>query len=346
MDFYIDDNIFKNPEKNEKEKKPKKPIKKKKNKKGIDFVDYAKDKGIDFNIEYENVEVSHEYTKCNNQKGKKFGNQQYKEKQQQHYQFKQQYDQQLKSDQINVNQSNQQRQFHQVKSNKFDQMDNKKQHQQINTQMPNNEGYQQIGYNTNLNNINKLNNNSHLIQQKLWYDQQQLLQQAQQQKNYLYQQQQIPQWNFQYQQMDNGAILVSTLEFLFSFDNIKTDRVLCSMMSKDGFVALPQLSTHPRLQKFILSKEIIEDLFNKVTYTDLEIRETFEGIIFFRNKNYNAYMGQEQAMPMQMYQYDNMQKMIMNNYNMNMMKEKNYPQQLHPFQPPQQQQYYPNPNAK
>lgn len=385
MDFYLDENIFKNPEKSEKEQKGLKGKKKKKNKKGIDFIEYAKDKGIDFNIEYENTEPSHDYLKGNNQyykdqRRKKNWNQyQGKDKQQQlHQQHHQQnhskqqnHDQQpqLQGDLMNAEHSNsnqqqqqqqrqQERQFHQVKTNKFDQTDNKKQQQQqhMNNQMlppsmmNNQGGYQQTGYNMNMN-MNNMNSNSNIIMnQTQWYEQQQqqMAIQAQQQKNYLYQQQKVPQWNSQYQQMDNGAILISTLEFLFSFDNIKVDRLLCLMMNNEGYVALPQLSTHPRLQKFILSKEIIEDLFNKVTYTEVELRETYDGIVLFRNKNWNAYMGGGQSMSMKINQYDNMQNMLMTpiyNNNPNMLSGKNYPQQFNPYQRPQQQ-YYPNANTK
>lgn len=384
MDFYLDENIFKNPEKSEKEQKGLKGKKKKKNKKGIDFIEYAKDKGIDFNIEYENTEPSHDYLKGNNQyykdqrRKKNWNQNQGKDKQQQ---LNQQYHQQnhlkqqnhgqqpqLQGDLMNAEHSNsnqqqqqqqrqQERQFHQIKTNKFDKTDNKKQQQQhMNNQMlppsmmNSQGGYQQTGYNMNMN-MNNMNSNSNIIMnQTQWYEQQQqqMAIQAQQQKNYLYQQQKVPQWNSQYQQMDNGAILISTLEFLFSFDNIKADRLLCSMMNNEGYVALPQLSTHPRLQKFILSKEIIEDLFNKVTYTEVELRETYDGIVLFRNKNWNAFMGGGQSMSMKINQYDNMQNMLMTpnyNNNPNMVSGKNYPQQFNPYQRPQQQ-YYPNANPK
>lgn len=81
---------------------------------------------------------------------------------------------------------------------------------------------------------------------------------------------------------------LNIIEYLFSIENLNEDYNMRKILNEEGYVSVDDLvDKHPQMKKFELTKEKITDILSEHRINEItETVETFDGIIV-RNKNWN-----------------------------------------------------------
>ena len=81
---------------------------------------------------------------------------------------------------------------------------------------------------------------------------------------------------------------LNIIEYLFSIENLNEDYNMRKILNEEGYVSVDDLvDKHPQMKKFELTKEKINDILSEHRINEItETVETFDGIIV-RNKNWN-----------------------------------------------------------
>ena len=82
--------------------------------------------------------------------------------------------------------------------------------------------------------------------------------------------------------------VLNIIEYLFSIENLNEDYNIRRILNEEGYVSVDDLvDKHPQMKKFELTKEKINDILSEHRMNEItETVETFDGIII-RNKNWN-----------------------------------------------------------